>query len=178
MCHGGGNARFPNAREDTVTLTLRPTRTLSVIGACAGLTLTLGACGNSGDDTSVKVTQSSSVSGKPGATLALRKACISTNNKVVSANATWNAAVDSHKDADLAKATQTMGSLADSLRTAGKDSGDASFKKKAEAAADQVDALKKSDKPAKTVDTTTYNSAIDDLTSYCSTMFPQASKSA
>lgn len=161
-----------------MTLTFRPARTLSVIGACAGLTLMLGACGNSGDDTSVQVTQSSSVTGKPGATLALRKACISTNNKVVAANAQWNAAVDSRKDADLTKATQAMGSLADSLRTAGKDSGDASFKEKAEKAAGQVDALTKSSKPAKTVDTTSYNSAVDDLTSYCSAMFPQASKSA
>jgi len=161
-----------------VTFTLRPARTLSVLGACAGLTLTLGACGNSGDDPSVQVSQSSSASGKPGATLALRKACISSNSQVVSANAAWNDAVDSHKDADLQKATKTMGSLADSLRSDGKQSGDASFKKKADAAAAQVDALKKAEKPAKTVDTTPYNSAVEDLTSYCSTMFPQASKSA
>lgn len=64
------------------------------------------------------------------------------------------------------------------MRKAGTDSGDDTFKTKANAVATQVETLAKAGKPSKSVDTTAYNNSVDDLTSYCSTMFPQATKSA
>lgn len=149
--------------------------------AAASLTLAAGlaACGNgNGNDSSPSVSASSTNTGKPGATKALRSACIASNDKVVDANATWNKAVDSRSSADLAKASQAMGDLATDLREQGKNSGNAGFKTKAEKVASNVDALTKAKTPSKTVDTTTYNDAVDDLTAYCGQMFPASTKKA
>lgn len=157
----------------------RTRRTLPVAAASLGLAVTLAACGNANsDDSSPTVTTSSSSTntGKPGATPALRAACIDSNEKVVSANSTWNKAVDSRKEADLTKASASMGNLAKDLREQGKKSGNASFKQKTDTVATKVDALTKAKTPSKTVDTNTYNDAVDDLTSYCGQMFPAATK--
>lgn len=157
----------------------RTRRTLPAVAASLGLAVTMAACGNANsDDSSPTVTTSSASTntGKPGATPALRAACIDSNEKVVSANSTWNKAVDSRKEADLAKASDSMATLAKDLREQGKKSGNASFKQKAETVATKVDTLTKAKTPSKTVDTNTYNDAVDDLTSYCSQMFPAATK--
>ena len=157
----------------------RTRRILPATAASLGLAVTMAACGSANsDDASPTVTTSSATTnaGKPGATPALRAACIDTNDKIVSANSTWNKAVDSRKAADLSKASTSMGKLADELREQGKKSGNASFKHKADAVAKKVDTLTKAKTPSKTVDTNTYNDAVDDLTSYCGQMFPSATK--
>lgn len=153
---------------------------VSRAAVCAGVLVVLGACGNgSGSDapTAATVSASSTTSGKPGATQALRTACVTTNDEIVKANSAWNAAVDSRKSADLSKATTTMTALAKTLRTAGTDAHDTTFETRAGKVAAQVDALVKAEKPAKTVDTTTYNDTVDDLTAYCTSMFPKPSAS-
>ena len=159
--------------------TRTPRRSAPAAVAALGLGLTLAACGNSSQnaDTPDVATSSSSVNtGKPGATKALRSACIGSNDRIVSANDAWNKAVDSRKAADLSKASTSMGKLADELREQGKKSGNASFKQKADTVAKKVDTLTKAKTPSKTVDTNTYNDAVDDLTSYCGQMFPSATK--
>ena len=82
----------------------------------------------------------------------------------------------SRKAADLIKASTSMGKLAHELREQGKKYGNASFKQKADAVAKKVGTLTKAKTPSKTVDTNTYNDAVDDLTSYCGQMFPSATK--
>lgn len=158
---------------------IRARRVLTATAASLGLAATLAACGNAnGSDSSPSVSASSSSTntGKPGATKALRTACIDTNDKVVAANATWNKAVDSRKAAELTKATASMSTLASDLREQATKSGNASFKQKADKVATNVDSLTKAKTPSKTVDTTTYNDAVDELTAYCGQMFPAATK--
>lgn len=161
--------------------TRTPRRSAPAAVAALGLGLTLAACGNSSQnaDTPDVATSSSSVNtGKPGATKALRSACIGSNDRIVSANDAWNKAVDSREDADLAAAATTMTKLAESLRQQAEASKNASFRTKAETTATKVEVLTKAKTPTKTVDTDGYNRAVNDLTAYCSQMFPQPASSA
>lgn len=154
-------------------------RVVTALAATLSVAATLTACGNgNSDDSSPDVSASSTNTGKPGATKALRSACVETNDEVVDANTTWNKAVDSRSAADLTKATQSMNDLATTLREQGKSSGNATFKAKAEKVATNVTSLTKAKTPSKTVDTTTYNDAVDDLTAYCAQMFPASTKKA
>lgn len=156
----------------------RRTRARASVLITLGLAASLTACGNEAKKADAPeltpLTSTSAKTGKPGATPALRTACIDTNHAIVSTNDKWNKAVDSRKDADLKSASQSMSSLVTTLRQKGKDSGNGTFKKKAETVASKVEVLRDAKTPSKTIDTSTYNGSVNDLTSYCTQMFPGA----
>lgn len=108
----------------------------------------------------------------PGATRALRVACIDVNNSLADTNPVWNTAARTKTKDDLDKATNAMKGLAAQARSSADDSGNKTFAKKARNLADQATAL--SNRTDTHLSTADYNAASNDVIGYCAGMFPKA----